>query len=314
MSLPTRHKTALSHRKAILPLILLLAAILLAACQPAPAPTLPAPEPTRVPLASPTPLPEIPVEQLYNTTWVLVGLGDAQNPTVVPAGTVITAEFNPDGTLSGSGGCNNYTAEYQAASNGTLTVNPAMATTRMACEQGMELENAYLGALGKAQSFSFNTEGRLEITYDLGAANPAKLVYTPSQATLTDTEWVLISYGNPSAPSAVPAGSVITAVFTQEGTVSGSSGCNTYAGGYSLNGSQILVGTLASTAIACVPGSEIESAYLTALQGAFTYQITGSKLTITYDNGSSAFKLHLRKPAIDRHRVEPVGAKRFPAC
>ena len=115
MSLATRHKTALTHRRAILPSILLLAAILLAACQPAPAPTLPAPEPTRVPLASPTPLPEIPVEQLYNTTWVLVGLGDAQNPTVVPAGTVITAEFNPDGTLSGSGGCNNYTAEYQAS-------------------------------------------------------------------------------------------------------------------------------------------------------------------------------------------------------
>ena len=68
---------------------------------------------------------------LVNTTWVLVGYGEAANPTVVEDGTLVTVFFLPDGSLNGSGGCNTYNTSYQV--NGDhLTIASPIASTMMA--------------------------------------------------------------------------------------------------------------------------------------------------------------------------------------
>jgi hypothetical protein len=75
--------------------------LLLAACQPAPAPTpteMIAPvTPPPVPTATlpPTAPPDYSV-QLQNQVWALVAMGDPANPAVVEAGTVVTAAFGAD--------------------------------------------------------------------------------------------------------------------------------------------------------------------------------------------------------------------------
>lgn len=47
--------------------------------------------------------------------WVLVGYGDALNPTVVEPGTYVTINFSAtDDQVNGSGGCNNYFTAYTA--------------------------------------------------------------------------------------------------------------------------------------------------------------------------------------------------------
>jgi len=174
--------------------ILLIFALALVACQEDPAPTpeapvqAPAAEPTEAPapaeeepvaeepvVEQPVQLPVGQLDDLVDEFWVLVGYGDAANPAVVEAGTVITAVFTRDSTVAGSGGCNNYSGGYEADDNGNLSVGP-LATTRMACEpEAMDQENAYLAALQGAQSYTINEEGRLEITYDSGANFEEKL-------------------------------------------------------------------------------------------------------------------------------------------
>jgi hypothetical protein len=47
---------------------------------------------------------------LVDTHWVLTAYGDSDQPTLSEPGFVTTANFHADGTLSGTGGCNRYTA------------------------------------------------------------------------------------------------------------------------------------------------------------------------------------------------------------
>ena len=189
--------------------MLLLLAMLLAACQPAPAPaptatlepTTPPPAPTEPP--PPTPTPDFSA-QLQDQLWVLVASGDPTNPTVVPEGIKITATFNADGTVNGSGGCNNYTGGYTLAGE-QITVGP-LASTMMFCETGSQEETAYLAALQQAKTFAFTPEGRLQIFTDPGDGTQGVLIYAIGEVPLVGTNWVLLAYWQPGRPHAGRAG------------------------------------------------------------------------------------------------------------
>ena len=61
--------------------------------------------------------------------------------------------------------------------------------------------------------------------------------------------WRVIRLGNDLPPEGV----TLTVVFDRDGRVSGRSGCNRFAGGYTLSGEGLGFGPLASTRMACPP-------------------------------------------------------------
>ena len=260
--------------------------LLLAACQPAPAPP-PAPvEPTNPPpteTAAPSPTPDY-RPQLENVLWTLAASGDPANPTVVEAGSTVTATFTPEGTVSGSGGCNNYSGTY-TLSGDQITISP-LATTMMYCETGGQQETTYLTALQQARRIAFSSEGRLQIFYDPGSGVEEVLVYVQGQVPLTGSTWVLLAYGAPEQPTKVEPGTSITALFYDDGSVTGDAGCNTYAAGYTVQDGGMTITPPVSTLMMCPLGMEQETAYLTALGQAESYTITGPKLEISYDGGA----------------------------
>jgi len=93
---------------------------------------------------------------LAGTNWIVTGYNNGKQAVVSTiAGTELTAAFGADGSLTGSAGCNNYTASYQVDGR-SITIGPA-ATTRKACtapEGIMEQEQQYLTALSSAATFS----------------------------------------------------------------------------------------------------------------------------------------------------------------
>jgi uncharacterized lipoprotein YbaY len=93
--------------------------------------------------------------ELAGTSWTATGVNNGQGAVVtLLAGTEITANFGADGKLTGSAGCNNYSAAYQTAGN-TLTIGPAAATRKL-CSQPeglMEQETRYLAALGAVATY-----------------------------------------------------------------------------------------------------------------------------------------------------------------
>jgi heat shock protein HslJ len=159
----------------------------------------------------------------------------------------------------------------------------------MACESGAEQEAAYFAALETVSAWSLNEEGRLELTYSSGQPYEEKLVFSPGETPLTGTTWRLVSYGDPDAPQEVLTGTSVTAEFLPEtdnsGTVGGSATCNSYSTSYTIDGDQISFGLVAGTMMMCPVGAEQETAFLAALGGAQTFQITGANMQIVYDGG-----------------------------
>ncbi len=93
--------------------------------------------------------------KLGETSWVLTGYNNGKQAVVsVVLGTKITADFSADGRLSGSAGCNNYTAAYEI-SDKTIKIGPAASTRKMCAEPAgvMEQESQYLKALATASSY-----------------------------------------------------------------------------------------------------------------------------------------------------------------
>ena len=93
---------------------------------------------------------------------------------------------------------------------------------------------------------------------------------------LEGTEWALASGVD------VPGDADPPTLLLEEGNASGFGGCNTFTGGYELDGDSISIGPLAGTLMACeVQKMAVEGAYLPALEAADAWSIDGDELVIS---------------------------------
>ncbi len=128
---------------------------------------------TLIEVVSKTPAPTlVPGATLAGTSWTLVEMA-GKAPVASPK--PITMQFNDEGRVAGSAGCNQYFATYTEDAR-KLLVGPAM-TTRMACLRPgvMEQESAFLKALSSAITFSREGD-RLQVN----AADGVSLVFQKS--------------------------------------------------------------------------------------------------------------------------------------
>jgi heat shock protein HslJ len=94
---------------------------------------------------------------------------------------------------------------------------------------------------------------------------------------LEGTEWTLVD-GVAAPDDSVPTLSL------DEGSASGFGGCNTFNGGYELDGDSISIGPLAATLMACEDDkSAAEAAYLPALEAADSWAIEDGELVLSTD-------------------------------
>lgn len=104
---------------------------------------------------------------------------------------------------------------------------------------------------------------------------------------LAGTSWTVASINGQA-----PVGGVNLTLGFDQSTLSGNGGCNSFNGGYTVNGNSIAIGALASTGSLC--GDEIdqqEQTYLNLLQSADTFQFDGSQLVL-YSSGSEVLRFN----------------------
>jgi heat shock protein HslJ len=94
---------------------------------------------------------------LATSDWDLDGLSHQRKTLPVPHNAKVNASFR-DGTLSGTGGCNRYSASY-TTTGGAIEIGPVRAT-RMLCND-IDFETAFFAALGKVDKFSVGKSGLL---------------------------------------------------------------------------------------------------------------------------------------------------------
>jgi len=227
-----------------------------------------------------------PALTLESTLWTLDSyLNSDGNLVSILPGSEITAEFI-DGQVAGSAGCNRYFSAYERSGN--ILSFGIIGSTEMFCmaEGLMEQEMGYLAALSQAASHQI-ADGVLTISD--GEGNTLLTFSEVEPAPLTGTTWILTGYNNgEGGVTSLVRDTEITAIFTEDGIVTGSAGCNSYNGGYSIEDGAISFGPAATTRMAC--GSpegimEQESAYLAALEAATTYQINGDTLELAGADG-----------------------------
>jgi heat shock protein HslJ len=86
---------------------------------------------------------------LVDTNWVLfTNIHDKSGTGILLSGTEITAHFDDEGYLSGSAGCNTYSALY-AVDDALMTLGPVVVTQKTCTQPAgvMDQESAYLSAL-----------------------------------------------------------------------------------------------------------------------------------------------------------------------
>ncbi|MGH2544825.1 MAG: META domain-containing protein, partial [Ardenticatenaceae bacterium] len=101
----------------------------------------------------------------------------------------------------------------------------------------------------------------------------------PAAPELTGPIWQLVSLNGQPPIGDKP----LIVVFERGGVVGGDAGCNQFGGAFSVDGNSITIENLVQTQMACLDPAGImeqESAYLSALTNAATYQVTDGSLEI----------------------------------
>ncbi|NTU99569.1 MAG: META domain-containing protein [Methanoregulaceae archaeon] len=141
--------------------------------------TAPVAQPTPVPTTVATPLPTVtaPVRvtdtQLIGT-WTLGEMGSQGGQAVLTIfPTPITLTFTNLGTVSGSGGCNNYNGGYTLSGESgpfgkQISIGP-LASTQMYCAGSSNLESTYLQILQAANSYSIDNNAILSLRAPSGS-------------------------------------------------------------------------------------------------------------------------------------------------
>lgn len=218
--------------------------------------------------------------------WVLTSYDVDGTLTPVADGLTADARF-AEGQVAGSSGCNRYTGPA-TISGATIEIGQTTGTL-IGCEgPAAELESAYLANLAEAATFTatadtlmlFDTAGTVLLEYAAGAANPL------------EGAWTVTGYNNGQEAVVSPiAGSELTAEFTAD-QVSGSSGCNTFNGAYTLTDDQVAIGPLATTRMACEQDvMDQETQFLVALATPATVEVSGGVVTLRDADGATQVTL-----------------------
>ena len=235
---------------------------------------------------TPTPVPtQSPVTQSSIVgVWDLTSYNNGNGSIVrVIAGSETTADFQADGKVAGSAGCNQYSAGYTTTASNGLTIGQPI-TTLMACESNlMQQESQYLSLLQKSTKYTISAD---QLT--LSDTSGTLLIFKKHLSTPITGTWILFSYNNGrGAIQSVTGGGVTTAVFGSEGKLSGSGGCNQYSAVYKAIGQNITISQPSSTMMACKDNiMQQEAQYFSLLPTAATYETSGDQLTVFNTTGT----------------------------
>jgi heat shock protein HslJ len=221
---------------------------------------------------------------LEGSRWILVSHQDKAGQLVdalpdAPA----TAEF-AGGKVAGSASCNNYTASFEVSGE-NLKIGQA-ASTMMACDPAiMDQETAFLTHLQAAAQYAIDG-GQLTL---FDASGAATLVFNVEQPGSIVGSWAMGSYNNGRGGfQSALADTQVTAVFSEDGKLTGNAGCNTYSGSYTVDGDKLDIGPVITTKKACAPDIMAqEAAYLRALEAATVFAIQANEMVLRDDKGAA---------------------------
>ena len=214
-------------------------------------------------------------DSFVGVPWVL-----SAGVHVGAGGTAPSATFT-DKAVAGSTGCNQFTAPYTV--DGDEMEIGTVASTRMACPPPADaVERAYLVALGRVAAWHLDGSELILVDDDHN-----ELLRYEEASLLGD--WEATAFHRGDAVSSPLPGTKITASFADDGSLTGSSGCNTYRTSFTLDRASIQIEQPAPTQMACAEPAGVmdqEAAYLGELPTAASFRLDGASLSLLGVDGA----------------------------
>ncbi|APE09864.1 META domain-containing protein [Rhodococcus pyridinivorans] len=231
-------------------------------------------------------------EDLTGRTFVSTSVSGTQIPG---AGPMVVA-FPEDGRISATAGCNRFVGGVDL-SEGRVKA-PDLASTMMACLPEREGADAWLTTLFDAEPrWSLDGNTFTLTGDDITVSLQDEKVVDPDLP-ITGTEWVVTSLRTADAVTTSTAleNAAPTLVFSEDGTVTGNTGCNEFDGTAEVGDDVVLFEPLTMTRAACADPevTTIETHILEVLAGETTYSIEGSSMTLTAPNGTDGLEFTAR--------------------
>jgi len=216
---------------------------------------------------------------LDGTAWVLSAL-PGSGPI---SGSTVTLSFE-GGRAQGSDGCNRFGMPYSTQGS-AIEVGVRSMSTMMACPPEVTKQaEAFTSALNGAKSYRI-VDGQLQL---LGA-NKAVLATLAAQSQSLAGAWNVTAINNGrQAVASLVSGTTVTMVFTDDGKVTGSAGCNQYTARYEAERTKFRFIAPAATRKMC-PGAgvmEQEQSFLKALEAVKKMRVEGSRVEFRDDKGA----------------------------
>ncbi len=157
---------------------LLLLAILVTGCTSQPAQTPATPSAAATPVQTATVSLVVSPATLTSTTWNLAWFDDTKGAwSKVAEGSTITATFLNEGSVTGSGGCNGYSSEYQLGNVSRIFIRRPVVPDEHLCQTPngvMSQESVYFTNLQSAETYTitnnqlvfYNKENKKILQFD----------------------------------------------------------------------------------------------------------------------------------------------------
>ena len=179
----------------------------------------------------------------WEATFVHDGVSlEGTDPT-----TIVTIAFGTE-TAEGSDGCNRYVVPYRV--DGDRITFGDISSTGAACASDEHATQAttFLGAVGKVTTFERSGD-ELEMSSD---ATTLLRWRRADALALTGISWRMTGYRSPGGGMSSPLdGAPLSLWFGDDGSIVGSTGCNSYSAALAVTGTQLSISGLASTEMAC---------------------------------------------------------------
>ncbi|MCT0217423.1 META domain-containing protein [Synechococcus sp. CS-1329] len=224
---------------------------------------------------------------LEGSAWLLESL-PGRRALIAPTPTLRLEQ----GRVSGSDGCNRYSAAVQVRDS-IFRLNEQGPSTQMACpDKQMRQAEAFRAALTAARGYALRN-GQLELM----AANGKPLArFRPQPQEIAGALWIVTGLNNgKQAVVSTLTGTTLSLELSSRGRLAGTAGCNRYNAAAVVGQGTIQVSRPpAATRRVCVRPRgvmEQEIQFLNALQSASQWQIEANRLELRRPDGALAITL-----------------------
>ncbi len=220
----------------------------------------------------------IDLDRLTTGTWTLRFGGGPDGDVQQVDGYPITITFDGDGSFGGTAACNGYGGAYSV--DGSQLELSQMSQTEMGCEPetAMTAESVFLAAL-------VDVDGINLVGDELALSGPAtELIFSPSPEapveSLVGRIWLLESTFSESQAVAAE-GEPATLQLNADGSFTGSTGCRTLTGRYTVAGSQFLFNEMTADGDCPASLADQDSHVIEVLGDGFNVEADGDHLSMS---------------------------------